>query len=165
MQRVSNSVFHFRFHFLLFHMSILICQLGIYTHCKSRASVQTTGSDAIVITSSAIWLDCTHGYRGTNPYIGLISVSTRPSTLTRVCQTSSHICNGGDSSEVRQSGKGQKQLVPPAVHKNIHSPSHGLNLSASGLSTTLSLIFGRILAKFLVQKKNLPSPAPWVITR
>ena len=39
---------------------------------NSLASVQTAGSDAVAIVSSAIRLDCTHGCSRTNMYKGLI---------------------------------------------------------------------------------------------
>jgi len=43
--------------------------MNIVTHTAQRLAI---GSDAVVIAYSAIWLDCTHSCRGTNPYIGLI---------------------------------------------------------------------------------------------
>jgi len=40
--------------------------MNIVTHTAQRLAI---GSDAVVIAYSAIWLDCTHSCRGTNPYI------------------------------------------------------------------------------------------------
>ena len=89
---------------------IWICRLGIYLvfmnilihiHiANSQASVETTGGAAVVITYSAIWLDCTHGYSRTNLYIGLI-----PDPPPRVLVWGSDFARLG-----RSRARGQMQL-------------------------------------------------------